>query len=45
MVRVVYTIVVVSLLGASAVIASGIGDRHHKHKSGAGIVLMTTLRH
>ncbi len=45
MARVVYTIVVVSLLGASAVIAAGIGDRHHMHKNGAGIVLLTTLRH
>ena len=44
MVRVLYTIVVVSLLGASAVMASGIDDRQYKHKGGAGFVLMTSLR-
>lgn len=44
MVRVLYTILVVSLLGASAVMASGIDDRQCKLKGGAGFVLMTSLR-
>ena len=44
MVRVLYTITVVSLLGASAVMASGIEDRQCKLKGGAGFVLMTSLR-
>jgi len=44
MVRVLYTILVISLLGASAVMASGIDDRQCKLKGGAGFVLMTSLR-
>ena len=44
MVRVLYTITVLSLLGASAVMASGIDDRQCKLKGGAGFVLMTSLR-
>ena len=44
MVRVLYIITVLSLLGASAVMASGIDDRQCKLKSGAGFVLMTSLR-
>ena len=44
MFRVLYTISLVSLLGASAVMASGIEDRQCKLKGGAGFVLMTSLR-
>jgi hypothetical protein len=44
MVRVLYIITVISLLGASAVMAAGIDDRQGKLKSGAGFVLMTGLR-
>jgi hypothetical protein len=44
MFRVVYTILVVSLLGASAVTAGGIDDRQYKLKGGAGFVLMIGLR-
>ena len=44
MFRIVYTILVVSLLGASAVMASGMDDRQEKLKGGAGFVLMTSLR-
>ena len=44
MFRVLYTLIVVSLLGASAVMASGIDDRQCKFKGGAGFVLMTSLR-
>jgi len=44
MVRVLYTILVVSLLSASAVMAGGIDDRHGKLKGGAGFVLMTSMR-
>lgn len=44
MVRVLYTILVISLLSASAVMASGIDDRQCKLKGGAGFVLMTSLR-
>jgi len=44
MFRVVYTIMIVSLLGASAVTASGIDERPEKRMGGAGLVLMTSLR-
>ena len=44
MARVLYIITVLSLLGASAVMASGIDDRGNKLKSGAGFVLMTNMR-
>ena len=44
MFRVLYTLIVVSLLGASAVMASAIDDRQEKLKGGAGFVLMTSLR-
>ena len=43
MVRVLYIITVLSLLGASAVMASGIDDRQYKLKGGAGFVLMNSL--
>ena len=44
MFRALYTIVVISLLGASAVMATGIDDRQSQIKGGAGFVLMTSLR-
>ena len=44
MVRVLYMIIVLSLLGASAVMASGIDDRQYKFKGGAGFVLMTNVK-
>ncbi|GEM_PF-6179125 len=44
MVRVLYTITVLSLLGASAVLASGIDDRQFQLKGGAGFALITRLQ-
>jgi hypothetical protein len=44
MVRVLYIVTVIFLLGASAVMASGIDDRQYKLNGGAGFVLMTGLR-
>ena len=44
MFRVLYTLIVISLLGGSAVMASDIGDRQCKIRGGAGFVLMTGLR-
>ena len=44
MFRMLYTLSIVSLLSASAVLASGIDDRQEKMKGGAGLVLVTSLR-
>lgn len=44
MFRVLYTLIVVSLLSASAVMASDIDGRQSQIKGGAGFVLMTNLR-
>ncbi len=44
MFRVLYTVTVISLLGASAVMASGMEERQSKLKGGAGFVLMTGLQ-
>ena len=44
MVRVLYTLIIVSLLSASAVMANDIDSRQYKFKGGAGFVLMTGLR-
>ncbi len=44
MVRTVYFIAVFSLLGASAVTASGIADNQCRLNGGAGFVLLTYLQ-
>jgi len=44
MLRILYFSAVITLVGASAVAASGIEGRDRHHNTGAGLVLLTSLQ-